>query len=155
MDCLHGADWLGCFSCERLRQLLQHRVRSNSIPSLSNHKLHAEPSAGCAGRVLNYAGVTALTPAEVSARAARVLRFIDLGGHERYLKTALFGACAGTVCQHLAERVRRLYNLVRAVRSASAMRTVPAHVSALQSAVFGHGVVGATSTSLRRRPLLK
>ena len=51
--------------------------------------------------MLNYAGVTALTPAEVSARAARVLRFIDLGGHERYLKTALFGARTGTVCQHV------------------------------------------------------
>ncbi len=47
--------------------------------------------------MLNYAGVTALTPAEVSARAARVLRFIDLGGHERYLKTALFGVRAGIV----------------------------------------------------------
>ena len=41
--------------------------------------------------------MTALTPAEVSARAARVLRFIDLGGHERYLKTALFGVRAGIV----------------------------------------------------------
>lgn len=42
--------------------------------------------------MLNYAGVSALTPGELSARASRVLRFIDLGGHERYLKTALYGA---------------------------------------------------------------
>lgn len=41
--------------------------------------------------MLNYAGVSALTPAELSARASRVLRFIDLGGHQRYLKTALYG----------------------------------------------------------------
>lgn len=32
-----------------------------------------------------------LTPAEMSASARRVLRFIDLGGHEKYLKTALYG----------------------------------------------------------------
>lgn len=47
-----------------------------------------------AGRVLNYAGVCAMTPAEVSARASRVLRLIDLGGHSRYLKTALYGVYA-------------------------------------------------------------
>ena len=45
----------------------------------------------CAGKVLNYAGVSVLTPAEMSASARRVLRFIDLGGHEKYLKTALYG----------------------------------------------------------------
>ena len=44
-----------------------------------------------AGKVLNYAGVSVLTPAEMSASARRVLRFIDLGGHEKYLKTALYG----------------------------------------------------------------
>lgn len=45
----------------------------------------------CAGKVLNYAGVSVLTPAEMSASARKVLRFIDLGGHEKYLKTALYG----------------------------------------------------------------
>ena len=44
-----------------------------------------------AGKVLNYGGVSVLTPAEMSASARRVLRFIDLGGHEKYLKTALYG----------------------------------------------------------------
>ena len=43
------------------------------------------------GKVLNYAGVSVLTPAEMSTSARRVLRFIDLGGHEKYLKTALYG----------------------------------------------------------------
>lgn len=41
--------------------------------------------------MLNYAGVSVLTPAEMSTTARRVLRFIDLGGHEKYLKTALYG----------------------------------------------------------------
>jgi GTPase len=35
--------------------------------------------------------VAALTPAEISQAAAHVLRFIDLGGHERFMKTALYG----------------------------------------------------------------
>lgn len=45
----------------------------------------------CTGMVLNYAGVSVLTPAEMSSSARQVLRFIDLGGHEKYLKTALYG----------------------------------------------------------------
>lgn len=53
-----------------------------------------------AGKVLNYAGVSVLTPAEMSASARRVLRFIDLGGHEKYLKTALYGmTCMVTTFQ--------------------------------------------------------
>ena len=56
---------------------------------------HASCHPRCAGAVLNYSGVAALTPAEVSQAAAHVLRFIDLGGHERYLKTALYGERPG------------------------------------------------------------
>jgi GTPase len=44
------------------------------------------------GRVLNYQGVASLTTAEISAAADKVLHFIDLGGHARFLKTALYGA---------------------------------------------------------------
>ena len=47
--------------------------------------------AGPAGSVLNYSGVAALTAAEITQGASRVLSFIDLGGHERFLKTALYG----------------------------------------------------------------
>lgn len=32
---------------------------------------------------------------EISARASRVVSFIDLAGHERYLKTSLFGLTSG------------------------------------------------------------
>lgn len=34
------------------------------------------------------------TPAEISARAAKVVTFLDMGGHEKYLKTALYGLTA-------------------------------------------------------------
>lgn len=48
-----------------------------------------------AGSVLNYSGVAAPTPAEITQGASRVLSFIDLGGHERFMKTALYGAPHG------------------------------------------------------------
>lgn len=51
----------------------------------------------CAGSILNYSGVSTLTPAEISQAAAHVLRFIDLGGHERYMKTALYGEPLSTL----------------------------------------------------------
>lgn len=44
--------------------------------------------------MLNYSGLSSLTPAEVAASAARMLRFFDLGGHERYSKTLLHGLTA-------------------------------------------------------------
>lgn len=50
--------------------------------------------ARSAGSVLNYSGVAALTAAEITQGASRVLSFIDLGGHERFLKTALYGGRA-------------------------------------------------------------
>jgi hypothetical protein len=43
------------------------------------------------GRVLNYVGVAAPTPAGITAAASRVLNFIDMGGHEKYMKTTLYG----------------------------------------------------------------
>lgn len=36
----------------------------------------------------------ALTPAEITSRASKVLTFLDMGGHEKYLKTALYGMTA-------------------------------------------------------------
>lgn len=41
--------------------------------------------------MINYAGVSTPTPADITAAAARVLNFIDMGGHEKYLKTTLYG----------------------------------------------------------------
>ncbi len=48
-----------------------------------------------AGRVVNYGGVAGgvggYTPFDVARSAARVIRFVDTGGHEKYSKTALHG----------------------------------------------------------------
>jgi len=41
--------------------------------------------------VLNYVGVSTPTPADITAAATHMLYFIDMGGHEKYLKTTLYG----------------------------------------------------------------
>lgn len=43
------------------------------------------------GRVLNYVGVATPTPADVTAAASHIVNFIDIGGHEKYMKTTLYG----------------------------------------------------------------
>jgi GTPase len=43
------------------------------------------------GRVLNYVGVATPTPADITAAASHMVNFIDMGGHEKYLKTTLYG----------------------------------------------------------------
>jgi GTPase len=43
------------------------------------------------GRVLNYVGVATPTPADITAAATHMVNFIDMGGHEKYLKTTLYG----------------------------------------------------------------
>jgi hypothetical protein len=43
------------------------------------------------GRVLNYVGVATPTPADITAAATHMVTFIDMGGHEKYLKTTLYG----------------------------------------------------------------
>lgn len=66
----------------------KHEIQSGHTSSVSQCMLGFDSQ----GRVLNYRGVARLTTAEISAAADKVLHFIDLGGHARFLKTALYGA---------------------------------------------------------------
>ena len=66
----------------------KHEVQTGHTSSISKAMLGYDAS----GQVLNYKGVNRLTAAEISAAAGKMLHFIDLGGHARYLKTALYGA---------------------------------------------------------------
>lgn len=57
--------------------------------------------------MLNYVGVATPTPADITAAATHILNFIDMGGHEKYLKTTLYGmtcllpgVCGGGLCGH-------------------------------------------------------
>jgi Elongation factor Tu GTP binding domain len=66
----------------------KHEVQTGHTSSISQAMLGYD----AAGRVLNYRGVARLTAAEISAAAGKLMHFVDLGGHARYLKTALYGA---------------------------------------------------------------
>lgn len=77
----------GCGSARMNVFQHKHEIETGRTSSLSQQMLGYDEE----GKVLNYAGVSVLTPAEISASARQVLRFIDLGGHEKYLKTALYG----------------------------------------------------------------
>ncbi|KXZ52069.1 hypothetical protein GPECTOR_10g1092 [Gonium pectorale] len=70
----------------------KHEMQSGRTSSICHQLLGYDRE----GRVINYAtpAATALTPAEVTSSAAKVLTFLDLGGHEKYLKTALYGMTA-------------------------------------------------------------
>ncbi|GLC40915.1 hypothetical protein PLESTF_001055800 [Pleodorina starrii] len=70
----------------------KHEMQSGRTSSICHQLLGYDRD----GRVINYAtpAATALTPAEVTGSAAKVLTFLDMGGHEKYLKTALYGMTA-------------------------------------------------------------
>ena len=46
---------------------------------------------GAEGQVTNYSAVRPSTTEEVLKRSAKLVTFVDLCGHERYLKTTVFG----------------------------------------------------------------
>eukprot|EP00798_Chlamydomonas_sp_ICE-L_P006225 gene6225-2842_t len=68
----------------------KHEVESGRTSSISQQVLGYDSD----GSVLNYAGMSALMPSEISSQASKLLTFIDMGGHERCLKTALYGMTA-------------------------------------------------------------
>ncbi|GLI70309.1 hypothetical protein VaNZ11_015260 [Volvox africanus] len=70
----------------------KHEMQSGRTSSICHQLLGYDRD----GRVINYMtpAATALTPAEVTSSAAKVLTFLDMGGHEKYLKTALYGMTA-------------------------------------------------------------
>lgn len=65
----------------------KHEIESGRTSSISQALLGFDAH----GRVLNYAGVSPPTPAELVAGAARAVTLIDVGGAPRALKTALYG----------------------------------------------------------------
>ncbi|KAF6256999.1 P-loop containing nucleoside triphosphate hydrolase protein [Scenedesmus sp. NREL 46B-D3] len=65
----------------------KHEIESGRTSSISQQVLGYDAE----GRVLNYVGVSPPTPADITAAASRMLTFIDMGGHEKYLKTTLYG----------------------------------------------------------------
>lgn len=66
----------------------RHEIQSGHTSSISQCTLGYDGS----GTVLNYSSVAAPTAAELSTDAHKLLHFIDLCGHSRFFKTALYGA---------------------------------------------------------------
>lgn len=65
----------------------KHEVENGRTSSVSCHVVGFD--AG--GEVINYAGVHGMSAQEVAASAAKLVSLIDLAGHDRYLKTTVFG----------------------------------------------------------------
>jgi GTPase len=70
----------------------KHEVETGRTSALSQDSVGYD-SEGC---VINYAGVSTMTQAEVSASARKLVTLIDVGGHKRFIKTALNGLTAMT-----------------------------------------------------------
>lgn len=68
----------------------KHEMESGRTSSVSQQIM----GFGASGAVVNYTGVRSLTWADVVARAAKIVTFFDLAGHERYVKTTVFGLTA-------------------------------------------------------------
>lgn len=77
---------------QRLTGSLLVLVVQSGAAGCRNACLHLSMST-CA-RPSSAAHLAALTPAEITGAAAKVLTFLDMGGHEKYLKTALYGMTA-------------------------------------------------------------
>ncbi|KAK1867451.1 hypothetical protein I4F81_009958 [Pyropia yezoensis] len=68
----------------------KHEMETGRTSSVSQQIMGFSAS----GAVVNYTGVRSLTWADVVARAAKIVTFFDLAGHERYVKTTVFGLTA-------------------------------------------------------------
>lgn len=94
----------------------KHEVQTGHTSSISQAMVGYDAD----GAVLNYVGVNRLTAAEISAAAGKLLHFLDLCGHPRYLKTALYGAPPALA----AVGARRK---VRGIREASSHALIGTH----------------------------
>jgi len=94
----------------------KHELVTGRTSSLSAQSLGYDE----AGRVLNYGGVTAMTPAEVGAASSKLVTFLDMGGHEKAFKTTLYGLTSmlpGAVYAGSLLRGWRLVHCAFAVRA--------------------------------------
>lgn len=65
----------------------KHEIETGHTSTVSKHFLGYKAD-GC---VLNYSGLSAMTPAEIGIAASQRVNLIDMGGHEKFLKTIFRG----------------------------------------------------------------
>lgn len=64
-----------------------HEVKSGRTSSIAHHILGFDSS----GSVVNYQGFGKISWPEIVQRSSKVISFLDLAGHEKYLKTTILG----------------------------------------------------------------
>ncbi|HDJ89912.1 MAG TPA: GTP-binding protein, partial [Thermoprotei archaeon] len=69
-----------------------HEVVSGRTSSISSHHLGFDRD----GKVINYKIADPLNEAEIFLKSNKIITFIDLAGHERYLKTTIRGVTSRT-----------------------------------------------------------
>ncbi|KAL4421140.1 hypothetical protein ABPG77_000775 [Micractinium sp. CCAP 211/92] len=65
----------------------RHEIEAGHTSSIGRQQLGYD----CDGNILNYCGRSGMGAAELARSASRLLQLLDLGGHERFSKTALHG----------------------------------------------------------------
>jgi elongation factor 1-alpha len=64
-----------------------HEIKMRRTSSISSHPLGFDET----GKIVNYMLTSPLDEAEIFLNSAKIIDFVDLGGHERYFKTTLRG----------------------------------------------------------------
>jgi GTPase len=65
----------------------RHELESGRTSSITQHIMGISAS----GDIVNYNNVHAMTNSEIVRDSSKVITFIDLAGHERYIKTTVYG----------------------------------------------------------------
>ena len=65
----------------------RHELESGRTSSITQHIMGLSAD----GRVVNYSNVHQLTSTEIVRDSSKVVTFIDLAGHEKYIKTTVYG----------------------------------------------------------------
>mmetsp|Transcript_43557 Transcript_43557/g.137820 ORF Transcript_43557/g.137820 Transcript_43557/m.137820 type:complete len:531 (-) Transcript_43557:220-1812(-) len=65
----------------------RHELESGRTSSITQHIMGINAS----GDIVNYSSIHAKTSSEIVKESAKVVTFIDLAGHERYIKTTVYG----------------------------------------------------------------
>lgn len=81
-----------------------HEIKSGRTSSISHEIIGFDNE----GHVLNYAELT--TAEEICEHASKVVTFIDLAGHRKYLRTTLLGLTGESVIFYAREREELVKN---------------------------------------------
>lgn len=66
----------------------KHEIETGRTSSISQEMMGFDSK----GQVVNYSNLhNTVTPQEICEQSSKIVTFIDLAGHEKYLRTTLFG----------------------------------------------------------------